>query len=182
MTFCLAMEQNTLVTAGTHFNSLPNNMACDVDSLEKKCVTLCHNICDQRSYSYVRGKTMFFVRGLTSNQKEILINPEQVLYARKAGHRKSILVLASGSELVLDQDAHSVELLFDEYFHGFIDASSSSSVLAGLRFATDATSGVRGESGSDRAPSRGPARSVPRRARQTKGKSERTTTVMRPSE
>ena len=94
------------------------------------------------------GGKHVFGRGLTSNQKEILINPEQVLYARKAGHRKSILVLASGSELVLDQDVHSVELLFDEYFHGFIDASSSSSVLAGLRFATDATSGVRGESGS----------------------------------
>jgi len=118
---------------------------------------------------------MFFVRGLTSNHKEILINPEQVLYARKAGHRKSVLVLACGSELMLDQDAHSVEMLFDEYFHRFIDASSSSSVLAGLRFATDATSGVQGESGaSSRTSSLGRSRSLPRRARTTKGKSEET--------
>ncbi len=75
---------------------------------------------------------MFFVRGLTSNHKEILINPEQVLYARKAGLRKSILVLASGPEIMLDQDARTVELLFDEYFHGFIDASSRLERARGL--------------------------------------------------
>jgi hypothetical protein len=114
---------------------------------------------------------MFFVRGLTSNHIEVLINPEQVLYARKASREKSVLVLASGSQLMLDQDAHSVEMLFDEYFHGFIDASSSASVLAGLGFATDATgSSAQGESGSGGSPSIGRPRSLLQLARLTKGK------------
>ena len=114
---------------------------------------------------------MFFVRGLTSNHKEVLINPEQVLYARKRGRRKSVLVLARGSQLMLDQDTHSVEMLFDEYFHGFVDASSSASVLAGLRFATDATaSSARSENGSGRTPSLCRSRSLPQPARLTKGK------------
>jgi hypothetical protein len=71
-------------------------------------------------------KLMFFVRGLTSNHKEVLINPEQVLYVRRAGRRRSVLVLARNSQLTLDQDTHSVELPFDEFFHGFVDAQSDS--------------------------------------------------------
>jgi hypothetical protein len=70
-------------------------------------------------------KLMFFVRGLTSNHKEVLINPEQVLYVHKLGPRKTAVIMANlARRLILDQDPLMVEQLFEEFFRGFVDAQS----------------------------------------------------------
>jgi len=72
---------------------------------------------------------MFFVRGLTSNHEEVLINPEQVLYVRPVGRNKSALVLARSSRLILDQDPPTVERQFEKFFQGFVDAQSHRETL-----------------------------------------------------
>jgi hypothetical protein len=60
---------------------------------------------------------MFFVRGLSSNRKEVLINPDQVLYVCPAGflRKKSALMLTHSKRLVVDQDTQIVRRLFEEY-------------------------------------------------------------------
>ena len=64
-----------------------------------------------------------FVQRLTCNHKEVLINPEQVLYVRAVGSKKSAAVLAHHSgRLIVDQDPARVKQLFDEFLKGFIDA------------------------------------------------------------
>jgi hypothetical protein len=73
---------------------------------------------------------MFFVRGLTSNHEEVLINPEQVLYVRPAGRKKSALILAGSSRLILDQDPPTVGRLFEKFFQGFVDAPSHRDTLS----------------------------------------------------
>jgi hypothetical protein len=68
---------------------------------------------------------MFFVRGLTSNHKAVLINPEQVLYIREVDHKKSALALAHHhGHLMLDQDPSRVQELFEEFLRGFVDADN----------------------------------------------------------
>jgi hypothetical protein len=68
-------------------------------------------------------KLIVFVQGLTSNHKEVLINPEQVLYVRAVGSKKSAVVLAHhAGRLIVDQDPARVKQLFDEFLKGFIDA------------------------------------------------------------
>jgi hypothetical protein len=70
---------------------------------------------------------MFFVRGLTSAHREVLINPEQVVYVRRIGRKKSALVMAhSSGRLIVDQDPPMVEQLFEEFFKGFGDGSGLS--------------------------------------------------------
>jgi hypothetical protein len=65
---------------------------------------------------------MFFVRGLTSNHKEILVNPEQVLYIREISREKSELVLAHHpGRLVVDQDPPKIQELFNEFYRGLVD-------------------------------------------------------------
>ena len=64
-----------------------------------------------------------FVQGLTSKNKEVLINPEQVLYVCAVGSKKSAVVLAHHpGRLIVDQDPARVKQLFDEFLKGFIDA------------------------------------------------------------
>ena len=64
-----------------------------------------------------------FVQGLTSNHKEILINPEQVLYVCAVGNKKSAVVLAHHpGRLIVDQNPARVKQLFDEFLKGFVDA------------------------------------------------------------
>ena len=64
-----------------------------------------------------------FVQGLTSNHKEILINPEQVLYVCAVGKKKSAVVLAHHpGRLIVDQDPARVKQLFDDFLKGFVDA------------------------------------------------------------
>jgi hypothetical protein len=68
-------------------------------------------------------KLMMFVQGLTTNHKEVLINPEQVLYVCAVGSKKSAVVLAHHpGRLILDQDPSRVKELFDEFLKGFVDA------------------------------------------------------------
>ena len=65
---------------------------------------------------------MFFVRGLTSNHKEILINPEQVLYVHRLGPKKTAVMMAHcARRLIIDQDPLRVEQLFEKFFKGFVD-------------------------------------------------------------
>jgi hypothetical protein len=49
---------------------------------------------------------MFFVNGLTSNGKDVLVNPDQVLYVASSGLRKgkTALVLTHGQRLLVDQN------------------------------------------------------------------------------
>jgi hypothetical protein len=64
-----------------------------------------------------------FVQGLTSNHKEVLINPEQVLYVCAVGRKKSAVVLAHhAGRLIVDQDPARVKQLFDQFLKGFFDA------------------------------------------------------------
>jgi hypothetical protein len=73
---------------------------------------------------------MFFVRGLTSNHKEVLLNPELVLYVHGIGRKKSAVALAHSSRrLILDQDPLIVEKRFEEFFKGFVDAQSAHDTL-----------------------------------------------------
>ena len=60
---------------------------------------------------------MFFVRGLTSSGKEVLVNPDQVLYVGPAGMRrgKSALVLTHGKRLIVDQGTETVRQRFEDY-------------------------------------------------------------------
>jgi uncharacterized protein YlzI (FlbEa/FlbD family) len=60
---------------------------------------------------------MFFVRGLTSNGKAILVNPDQVLYVGSAssGRGKTALVLTHNKRLVVDQDTETVSQRFEDY-------------------------------------------------------------------
>jgi hypothetical protein len=68
-------------------------------------------------------KPTVFIQGLTSNHKEVLINPEQVLYVCAVGSKKSAVVLAHHpGRLILDQDPARVKELFDEFLRGFVDA------------------------------------------------------------
>jgi uncharacterized protein YlzI (FlbEa/FlbD family) len=77
----------------------------------------------------MRGKSesMFFVRGLTSNGKEVLVNPDQVLYVGPAGLRsaKTALILTHGKRLVVDQDIESVSPCFEDYLRDVIDTRAS---------------------------------------------------------
>ena len=74
----------------------------------------------------MRGKSesMFFVRGLTSNGKEVLVNPDQVLYVGPAGLRsaKTALILTHGKRLVVDE---SVSQCFEDYLRDVIDTRAS---------------------------------------------------------
>jgi hypothetical protein len=64
-----------------------------------------------------------FVQGLTSNHREVLINPEQVLYVCAVGRKKSAVVLAHhAGRLIVDQDPARVKQLFDQFLKGFFDA------------------------------------------------------------
>jgi hypothetical protein len=68
-------------------------------------------------------KITVFVQGLTSNHKEVLINPEQVLYVCAVGRKKSAVVLAHhAGRLIVDQDPARVKQLFDQFLKGFFDA------------------------------------------------------------
>jgi uncharacterized protein YlzI (FlbEa/FlbD family) len=66
---------------------------------------------------------MFFVRGLTSNGKEVLVNPDQVLCVGPAGLRsgKSALVLTHGKRLIVDQDTATVSQRFEDYLRDVTD-------------------------------------------------------------
>jgi uncharacterized protein YlzI (FlbEa/FlbD family) len=65
---------------------------------------------------------MFFVRGLTSNGKEVLVNPDQVLYVGPAGMRsgKSALVLTHGKRLIVDQGTETVRQRFEDYLREIV--------------------------------------------------------------
>jgi hypothetical protein len=60
---------------------------------------------------------MFFVRGLSSGGKEVLINPDQVLYVCPAGslRNKAALVLTHRQRLIVDQDPETVRQRFEDY-------------------------------------------------------------------
>ncbi len=60
---------------------------------------------------------MFFVRGLSSQGKEVLINPDQVLYVRAGGLLRSgtVLVLTHRKRLLVDQDTETVRQRFEDY-------------------------------------------------------------------
>jgi hypothetical protein len=61
-------------------------------------------------------KPMFFVRGLTSNGKVVLVNPDQVLYVGESRMRsgKTAMVLTHGKRLIVDQDAETIRQRFED--------------------------------------------------------------------
>ena len=66
---------------------------------------------------------MFFVSGLSSNGKEVLINPDQVLYVSAAGLRrnKAALTMAHRKRLVVDQDPETVRQRFEDYLQQIVE-------------------------------------------------------------
>jgi hypothetical protein len=60
---------------------------------------------------------MFFVRGLSSQGKEVLINPDQVLYVRAGGLLRTgtVLILTHRKRLLIDQDTETVRQRFNDY-------------------------------------------------------------------
>jgi hypothetical protein len=66
---------------------------------------------------------MFFVRGLTSNGKEVFVNPDQVLYVRPAGflRKKTLLVLTHRKRLIVDQSPETVERRFEDYLRDIVE-------------------------------------------------------------
>lgn len=62
---------------------------------------------------------MFFVRGLRVNGKEILVNPDQVLYVEPTGliRSKARLVFAHRKSIIVDEDTETVRKRFEEYLH-----------------------------------------------------------------
>jgi ribose 1,5-bisphosphokinase PhnN len=69
---------------------------------------------------------MFFVQGLTSNGKEVLVNPDQVLYVGPSGSgkNKSILMLTHSQRLSVDQDIETVKRRFEDYLNAVGDANN----------------------------------------------------------
>ena len=67
---------------------------------------------------------MFFVRGLTSNGKEVFVNPDQVLYVRPAGflRKKTLLVLTHRKRLIIDQSSETVRRRFEDYLRDVAEA------------------------------------------------------------
>ena len=66
---------------------------------------------------------MFFVPGLTSKGKEVLVNPDQVLYVSPsgAGGKKSILIMTHSQRLLVDQDIETVKRRFEDYLNAVGD-------------------------------------------------------------
>jgi uncharacterized protein YlzI (FlbEa/FlbD family) len=66
---------------------------------------------------------VFFVRGMSLNGREILINPDQVLYIHPAAlqHKRTVLVLTHGKRLTVDQNVQMVRNLFDDYLRAFAE-------------------------------------------------------------
>ena len=62
---------------------------------------------------------MFFACGLSLKGKEVLVNPDQVLYVRRARlfRHKTALILTHRRRLVVDQDTQTVRQRFEEYLH-----------------------------------------------------------------
>jgi uncharacterized protein YlzI (FlbEa/FlbD family) len=75
---------------------------------------------------------MFFVRGLTLNGKEILVNPDQVLcvYSVNRFRRKTALLLTNGKCLVIDQSTRTVSERFEDYLRGIVENSDNDSETA----------------------------------------------------
>ena len=69
---------------------------------------------------------MFFVRGLSLRGREVLVNPDQVLFVRPAGflHNKTALVLTQGKRLIVDQDTRTVRVRFEEYLRDIVESDN----------------------------------------------------------
>ena len=72
---------------------------------------------------------MFFVSGLSSQGKPVLINPDQVLYVRGGGLLRTgtVLVLTHRKRLVVDQDTETVSQRFEDYLHEITTADDRAS-------------------------------------------------------
>jgi hypothetical protein len=66
---------------------------------------------------------VFFVRGLSFKGKEILINPDQVLYVHSVGllHKRTALVMTHGKRLLVDQTAQIVRQRFEDYLSEIVE-------------------------------------------------------------
>ena len=59
---------------------------------------------------------MFFVEGLTSSGKLVLVNPDQILYVGPSSRgEKSILMMTHSQQLQVDQDIDTVKRRFEDY-------------------------------------------------------------------
>jgi hypothetical protein len=69
---------------------------------------------------------MFFVQGLTANGKEVLVNPDQVLYVGPSSswRKKSILMMAHSQRLLVDQDIKTVKQRFEDYLKHVEDSGN----------------------------------------------------------
>jgi hypothetical protein len=68
-------------------------------------------------------KSLFFVRGLSSNGKEVFINPDQVLYVRPAGllRKKTALMMSNRKYLLVDQDIETFSQRFEDYLKDVVE-------------------------------------------------------------
>jgi hypothetical protein len=66
---------------------------------------------------------VFFVRGLSFKGKEVLINPDQVLYVHSVGllHKRTALVMTHGRCLLVDQTAQIVRQRFEDYLIDLVE-------------------------------------------------------------
>jgi len=76
---------------------------------------------------------MFFIRGLSSNGKEVFVNPDQVLYVRPARllRAKTALVLTHRKRLIVDQDTQTVRQRFEDYLKDVGDTDDDDDPDAG---------------------------------------------------
>ncbi len=75
---------------------------------------------------------MFFVQGLSSYGKEVLVNPDQVLYVCPAGllRSKTALVLTHRKRLIVDQDTQTVRQRFEDYLKDIVDTDDDDASCA----------------------------------------------------
>ena len=78
---------------------------------------------------------MFFVRGLSSNGKEVFVNPDQVLFVRAAGwlRKKTALILTHRKRLIVDQDTQTVRQRFEDYLKDIVETDDDDAPAANDR-------------------------------------------------
>jgi hypothetical protein len=78
---------------------------------------------------------MFFVSGLSSNGKEVFVNPDQVLYVRSTHFRRgrTALILTHRKRLIVDQDPQTVRQRFEDYLKDVVDADAERAGIGGER-------------------------------------------------
>ena len=69
---------------------------------------------------------------MSSNGKEVFVNPDQVLYVCPAGlrRRKTALVMAHSKRLVVDQDTETIRQRFEDYLKEIVESDDDDVSIA----------------------------------------------------